>query len=521
MRYESVPSVRTVETPLHAPPPPAPLRVVPAHVRVPFYEHRTPSPPHDLDEPETIHSIPIASNQATSVSRADSRTSYIRPDELWQPIPSPSSITIEAQESRATQKSEPTPVSLPVQSHNYDHQTSVSPAISRGHTPSIPSCASTHISQYHLATKRPGNLLRNMIDVGRARNGSQPPLESTSRDDHRDRDRRHSNRTEAESITKQWRVDDGPSSPWNHLGDPWLCSRVPTESAALPLHPLLDDPVSQPTRTRSESITPTPLGDVNDPQPRRFVPTKSTAAHSRPLPDPPMSLPTRTGFPPDNLRHRFRQPRQGSNSSSSSILNTIVASPLSSTPNIMVEPPSTPEMTMSLSATVADTLSPEAGHRPLPWDDAHQHQHRPSHSHSHSHSQSQPPSRHNHPSSSYETPQPSGTTFTPQAVGFIPSHPTPTSAPNRNETPLNDHVWTHTQSAWELDSDGDRDRDRDRDREKIRDALGDWYRDRDREWGRDSGRDYERERNRDRDRDGEGPDTNLDKTLSRPPLPLQ
>ncbi|KAF8555437.1 hypothetical protein OG21DRAFT_904309 [Imleria badia] len=599
-RSGSARSVRTFETSLHPLPPPAPLRVVPARVRMPFYSYRTPSPPSDLDELETIHPIPISPSTPIISNRpfrvpidngwiptADSRTSYIQvppPHELRQPVsPSPSSVTTEAPESRATQQSPPTPVSSPIRSRDYDHQASVPPPIS--------SRTSTHISQYGLANKRLGSSSRNEIYVGRARSGSQPSREDTSRNEHRDQEHRHSNRTEADSITKQWRANGDASPPrtpprlltpfavphphqppgfhyqarklvapppLGDVEDPQLRRRVPTESAAVRSHPLPDDPASQPTRTRSDIVTPPPVGHVNDPQHRRLVPTESTVAHSRPLPDRPVSFPTHTGFLLEHHQHS-RQPRRGSGSSSSSILNTVV------------EPPFEPETTMSPrpSVTIADISSPEAANQPLPQENVnvHQHQHRPSYSHSQS--QAQPSSRrHHHPSSSYDAPQRSGTTFTPRPVGFIPSspghsiassssipgpgperdhrhahsHPTPASPPNRSATPPNDYVPTHMQSASMSTGHGavdgtygaapsvrphtshhrhrelDRDRDSDRVREKIRDTSRDWDWDGDREWRRDSGRDSERERHRDRDRD---PDTDLDNALSRSPAPLQ
>ncbi|KAF8555418.1 hypothetical protein OG21DRAFT_1507708 [Imleria badia] len=305
-------------------------------------------------------------------------------------------------------------------------------------------------------------------------------------------------------------------------------------------------------------VTPTPLGDISDPQPPRpgVVTAESAEVRLYPPPENPAPRPTRTWFPLEHLRQiiqrRFRKPRPGLGSSS--ILDTIV------------ESPSVPETTMSLSAN-----------RPLPRDDAHQHQHHPSHSHSQS--QSQPQSRHhNHPSSSFDDPQRSGTPYIPWPAGFIPYHPghgatssssksspsperdhrlvharpTPNPAPNGNLTPQNGQARTHTQRAststgrgavggtyaaaplpqgvtypappvrphkshrQHTDRDWDRDRDSYRDRERVRD--------RDRERRRDSGRDSERARDRDRlggrdrDRDREDPeDTVLDEELTRSP----
>ncbi|KAF8555443.1 hypothetical protein OG21DRAFT_1483885 [Imleria badia] len=586
MRSESVPPVRMFDTSLHAPP-------LPIRVHTPSHEHRTPSPSRGLDEPETIYPIPIRpspiiSNQPISVPiddgwipRADSRTSYIHmpsPHALRQPIPpSPSTVATEVQDSRATQQSEPTPVPPPVRSRDYAYQTTVPPPpIPRGHTPSIASRTSTHLSQYDIVNKRPGSALRNEIYVGRAGSGSQPSRESTSRNEHRDQDRRYSSKTEAESIADHWRGDDDASPP---------PPRNPPRSFTPSAVPHPHRPPNFYYRPR-EFVTPTPLEDVDDPRSRTPVPTEPSSARLRP-PDDPASQPARIRSPLEHVRRRLRQPRPGSGSSS--------------IPNIIVESPSEPETTMSPSVAIAtqpELLSPEAANRPLPQDDQHQHQHqhRPSHSHSRSQSQSQsqPPSRHYH-SSSDDAPQRSGTPHTPWPAGFIPYPPNgttsssssskrggglerdhrranshPTSAPNRdrNATPVQERPRPRTQGASTSTGrgglggtgtyeaaplppgvmypmppvrpqtshrphrDGDRDRewDQDRERERTRDAPRDldWDRDRerlrdrdrDRERRQDSGRDYERERERDRYRD-DPEDTGLDEELTRSPAPLQ
>ncbi|KAF8555445.1 hypothetical protein OG21DRAFT_904565 [Imleria badia] len=223
IRSEWAPPIRTFDTSSYVPP-------LPVRVHTPSHEHRTPSPPRDLDEPETIHPIPIRPSLIISsqpsvpiddgwIPRADSGTSYIRlppPDELRQPTPpSPSSVATEVQDRRATQQSPPTPVSPPVRSRDYVYQPSVPPPISRGHTPSIASRTSTHVSQYDVVNECPGSSLRNEIYVGRVRSGSQPSRESTSQNEHRDQDRHHSSRTEVESIADQWRADDAASPPRN------------------------------------------------------------------------------------------------------------------------------------------------------------------------------------------------------------------------------------------------------------------------------------------------------------------
>ena len=227
MRSESTPPVRTFEAAPHASPLPTPSHIIPVRVHTPSHGHRSPSPPHELDEPETIRPIPIRPSPVTPtrpnsvplddgwIPRADSRTSYIHmphPHELQQPVPSPSSAATELQDRRRTPQSEPTPVRPPVRSRDYAYQTFAPPPIPPGHVPSTASRTSTHISQYDLVNKRPGSSLRNEIYVGIARSGSQPSRESTSRNEHRDRDRRHSDRTEAESIVEQWRADSDVST---------------------------------------------------------------------------------------------------------------------------------------------------------------------------------------------------------------------------------------------------------------------------------------------------------------------
>lgn len=218
----------------HAPPLPVPSRNNSARTQTPSHGHRTPSPPDQPDEPETIHPIPIRHSPNLPahhinvppdgwIPTADSRTSYIAvppPHELQQPFPpSPSSVATEIQDSRPTHQQEPTPVPPPVRTRDYAYQASVPPPIPIQRTSSLASRTSTHISQYDLVNKRPGSALRNEIYVGRARSGSQPSRDnSMSRNEHRDqeRERRYSDRTEAESIVEQWRADsDVASSPRN------------------------------------------------------------------------------------------------------------------------------------------------------------------------------------------------------------------------------------------------------------------------------------------------------------------
>lgn len=221
MHSESASPGRTFGSTQQVPPPPIPPRT-------PSHEHRTPSPPDEPDGPETIRPIPIrpSPTMATQpvsipiddgwIPRADSRTSYIsmpHPHELQRPVsPSPSSAATESQARRQTPQQAPTPVPPPVRSRDYAYQTSVPPPIPLGHTPSVASRTSTHISQYDLVNKRPGSSLRNEIYAGRARSGSQPSRASTSRNEHRDQDRRHSSRTEAENIIEQWRADSDTSN---------------------------------------------------------------------------------------------------------------------------------------------------------------------------------------------------------------------------------------------------------------------------------------------------------------------
>ena len=226
MRSESAPPVHTLETPSPPPPLPIPSHVVPARVPTPSPEHHTPSPARGPDGPEAIRPIPIRASPTMAtqrvpiddgwIPRADSHTSFINlpsPHKLQQPIPpSPSSVATELQANRATPRSEPTPVPPP-QSRNYGYHTSAPPPVPRGHTPSLASRASSHISQYDIVKKRPGSSLRNEIYSGRARSGSQPTRENTSRNERRDQERRYSSRTESETIAEQWRADSDAESP--------------------------------------------------------------------------------------------------------------------------------------------------------------------------------------------------------------------------------------------------------------------------------------------------------------------
>ncbi|KAH0830134.1 hypothetical protein J3R83DRAFT_1481 [Lanmaoa asiatica] len=59
MRSDSAPLIRSPETARHVSPLPIPSRINPVRARTPSHEHRTPSSPHESDEPETIHPIPI------------------------------------------------------------------------------------------------------------------------------------------------------------------------------------------------------------------------------------------------------------------------------------------------------------------------------------------------------------------------------------------------------------------------------------------------------------------------------
>ncbi|KAF8550401.1 hypothetical protein OG21DRAFT_1487788 [Imleria badia] len=546
MRCEAPPPVHLFETSLHAPP-------LPARVYTPSHGHRSPSPPRDLDKPETIHPIPIRSPIISSqpisvpiddgwIPRADSRTSYIRlppPHELRQPTPpSPSSVATEVQDSRATQQSPPTPVSPPVRSRDYAYQTSVPPLSLRRHTPSIASRTSTHISQHDMVNRRPGGSLQNEIYVGRARSESQPSRERTSRNEHRDQDRRHSSRTEVESIAEQWEADDDASMPRNsprsftpsevpHLRhppgfivtspplgdvDPQLRRRVPTESAAVRSHPLPDHPASRPARSRSVIVTPTPLGEVDNPEPRRRIPTESESASQLDILQV-VSLPSR--FPRRDLRS----------------LSIIAESPVSSIPDINIEPPSEPETTMSPFATTMGFLSPDHANQPLPQDAPIAPPH--------------PPilfiRRHHVLLRTRSQTGPSSRSFPPHARSRSQSQRAPQKRPRPDAhaehidvngprvRPHPSHR-RHRDREWDRDRDRDRDRDGEREREKTRDTTRDvdWDRDRervqdrDRDRRRDSGRDYELERDRDRDRDGEDPeDTGLDEEVSRSPLPLQ
>ena len=338
MRSGSTPPVRTFET---ASPLPIPSRVIPVRVHTPSHGHRTPSPSHELDEPETIHPIPIRPSPRTPthptdvpldggwIPRADSRTSYIHmppPHEL-QPIPtSPSSA---ATELRRTPQLAPTPVPPPIRSRDYAYQTSVPPSIPLGHAPSTASRTSTHISQYDLVNKRPGSSLRNEIYVGIARSGSQPSRESTSRNEHRSP---HSSRTEAESIVEQWRADSDIATPPQNPPRSFVSVPLPSPPATLTLECVYrKSPSAVPHPHRPphfyyqprETMTPTPLGDVDDPRARTPDPTESAATQ----PDDPASHSARARSPLDYLRKRFRQQRPGSGSSS--IPNIVVESPVS------------------------------------------------------------------------------------------------------------------------------------------------------------------------------------------------
>ncbi|KAF8555404.1 hypothetical protein OG21DRAFT_1602875 [Imleria badia] len=345
IRSESAPPVRLFDTSLHSPP-------LPVRVHMPSHENRTPSPPRDLDEPETIH--PIISSQPISVPiadgwtpRADFRTSYNQVPPLHGPrqpiLPLHSSVTTEAQGGRATQQSDPTPVSPPVRSRDYAYQTPVPRSIPHRHVPSFASRTSAHPSQYDLVNKHPGSSLQNEIYVGRANSGSQRSRESTSRNEHGEQDHRHSSRIEAENNTEQWRADDDAPplrnspylftpSPVPHphqppgfyyprqslhyrarkIGtpppvwdvDPLPHSRPRTESAVFTSRLLLDDPASRPARTQWEIVTPMPLGDIDDPQPRRIVRTESAAVYSHPPPDDPASWPARTRWDVNDLHPR-------------------------------------------------------------------------------------------------------------------------------------------------------------------------------------------------------------------------
>ncbi|KAG6375778.1 hypothetical protein JVT61DRAFT_2628 [Boletus reticuloceps] len=392
-RSESAPPVRTSDTTLHAPPLPVPSPVVPVRVHTPSHGHRTSSPSRGPDEPETIRPIPIQHSPIVSprpisvpiddgwIPRADSRTSYISippPYEL-QRMHSPGSVAGELQDRRPTPQSEPTPVPPPARSRDYSYQPSAPPPVPRGHTPSLASRVSTHISQYDIVNNRPGSSLRNEIYAGRARRGSHPSRESTSRNEHRGQERRHSSRTEAENIVEQWRGDPDPASPPRNPSRSYTPAPIP--------HP--HRPPNNYYRPR-EIVTPSPLGDVDE-RSRTPFPTESTALRPHPPLDDPASNAARARTPVEYFRQRQRQ-RPGSGGSGS-------------IPNIIVQSPSEPDTTMSPTATMTqpELLSPEAANRPLPQDD--------------------PQSQSHHRHHSHDAVPRSGTPYTPFPVGFVPYPP--------------------------------------------------------------------------------------------------
>ncbi|KAF8546123.1 hypothetical protein OG21DRAFT_1244459 [Imleria badia] len=325
MHSESALPVRASETSLHSRPLPAPPRIVP--VRAPTYSHQyralsPPSPPRDLDAPDTIHPIPnshspIISSQPISIPidngwipSADSRMSYIKVPPSHA-LPSPSSVVSEA------------------------YHAPVPPSIPHGYMPSIPHSTS-YLSQYDLVNKHHGrgSYLRNEIYIGEGRSGSRPSRESTSRHD--------SSKTKAETDSAQWEADDEAPPPWSpphsltpfavpylhpwpgfddrvpprDVNPPQPRRVIPTESASVSPQVLRDRDVlasPPPARTKSVIVVPMPLGDVNDPQFQRrgrVIKTESAAMRSH--------------SPPDNPG-TFYELRRGS--VSSGIFDAIVESP--------------------------------------------------------------------------------------------------------------------------------------------------------------------------------------------------
>ncbi|KIJ63436.1 hypothetical protein HYDPIDRAFT_113453 [Hydnomerulius pinastri MD-312] len=422
MRSESAPPVRTYDTAHHAPMLPVPTLVTPLPVRSPSHDTRTPSPPRDPGEPETIHPIPIRPSPIIPhhpvdvphdgwIPRADSRTSYIPvppPHELQQPVPAtPSTITTDLHDggrpSHSHSHRHPPESSSypPIRTRDYAYQASA-PAvpIQRPRTPSIISRSSTHVSQYDLVSapnRRPGSSLRNEIYAGRARSGSQPTRPTMSRNEYRgEQENRYSGRSEAETMVEQWRADPDVVS-----------TATPTRNPPRSLAPSAPQHQHQqhhyyPHRPR-EIVVPAPLGDVGA-RSHTPVPMEPTATLQMQAPEE-ESSPTRTRSPLEYLRQRFRQRPTSSNS----------------IPNIVVESPSESASNASNEGTVTrpELLSPESANRPLPpsKDDHTQEHHRSSSS---QHQPRQHPQQQQYQQYLHDPTQRSATPSAPWPAGFMP-----------------------------------------------------------------------------------------------------
>ncbi|KAF9229020.1 hypothetical protein BS17DRAFT_772926 [Gyrodon lividus] len=486
MRPESAPPVRTYDTAPHAATLPVPTLVTPIPVRSPSHEPRTPSPPRDPGEPETIHPIPIRPSPIIPghplnippdgwIPRADSRTSYIpvpAPHEFQQLIPTtPSTITTDLHDGRRTHPPEVSSYP-PIRTRDYAYQPSVAAPVQRPRTPSIISRSSTHVSQYDLVSapnKRPGSSLRNEIYVGRARSGSQPTRSTMSRNEYQEQERLHSDMTEAESMVEQWRADPDVVS----TATP---TRTPSRSFTPP-HQHQHQHQHHQHRSR-EIVMPAPLGDVGA-RSHTPVPVESTATQPQ-VPEE-QSSPIRARSPLNYLHQRFRQ------------------RPVSSTsiPNIVVESPSESASNASPEGTVThpELLSPQLADQRLPKDD---HTH---HRHSAPSSQQQPRQHQHQQQQQYqqylhEPTHRSATPSTPWPTGFMPyprerferenktrhGRSALTSRAGRQyemapipagvtypEPPIRPHTSQRRYHDRDRDGDGGRDRDRDRDNGRDRD----------------------------------------------------
>ncbi|KAF9235300.1 hypothetical protein BU15DRAFT_78132 [Melanogaster broomeanus] len=524
-RSESAPPVRTYDTAPHAATLPVRTLVTPVSVRSPSHDHRTFSPPQDAGEPETIHPIPIRPSPIIPnrpinvppdgwIPRADSRTSYIPvppPHELQPRVHTPSTITTELQDDRPSRPPESSSYP-PIRTRDYAYQSSVPPPIQRARAPSTVSRSSTHVSQNDLLSapnRRPESSLRNEIYVGRARSGSQPTRSTGSRNEYREQESRSSNRTEAESLVAQWRVDPDVVSTATPTRNP---PRSFTPS--VPPHQHSHHPHNLRPR---EIVMPAPLGDVGA-RSHTPVPVESTATQPQ-VPEEQLS-PTRARSALDYLRQGFRRrPDSGT-----------------SVPNIVVESPSESGSTVSPAGTVThpELLSPKVTDRSLPTDDdTHRQRYTPSPHQQPPRQQQQP--QHQRQYYQHYLPEPTHRSTTPSAPlpsGFVP-YPRPRSEKENYVRHARSASTSHVGKRYEVapippgvaypDSPirPQTSHRRHEDRNWDGDRDGDWSRRRERERDGDSERDRDGGRNRDRGRDRDRDAGRSGEERSHSPAPLQ